>query len=373
MHSSVEFNNFCVCNSGSRGVSSENLFFCFNNSLLFCRSACCEEGSIECHNLCLNLSFSFFGSHSGNALVCLTTNNDGSGSGSILGSRICKSLLLNGDLSLLFTFDLSIDLGLGKSGLQIFLLFGGLSSIHSHLESQNVGLNSCHLCGTLVGLLLQFCSFFLSLLLFLEFKLHLLAANSGFSKCLAFIRVQNLLGCGNSVICEYRSNSRGVGVAINEELIFVFLSDFRLNVDIDICRRFLVTVHQHVLDTADDVGGVVDKVCNNLYGGKFFRRHGDHIHLALGGDGQKANGNNTYACSANTAKVFLSALVCNFRGQIQATGCNTHGELGNRNNHQTARGNDLITNNGVRINNGAHLFQRIPDYFLDRRFVFHNE
>ena len=34
---------------------------------------------------------------------------------------------------------------------------------------------------------------------------------------------------------------------------------------------------------------------------------------------------------------------------------------------------NLLTYNGVRINNGAHLFQRIPDYFLDRRFVFHNE
>jgi hypothetical protein len=134
----------------------------------------------------------------------------------------------------------------------------------------------------------------------------------------------------------------------------------------------LITVCQHVLNTANDVGGVVDKVCNNFYGGQFFRRHGDHIHLALGGDGQKANGNYAYAGSAATAKVFLSALF-GFCGQIQATGGKAHRKLRNRNNYHSARGNDLLTYNRIRINNGAYLFQRITDYFLDRRFVFHNE
>ena len=157
-------------------------------------------------------------------------------------------------------------------------------------------------------------------------------------------------------------------------MVFVFISKLGLNVhvNVNVCRGFLIAVHQHVLNTADDVGGVVNEVCNNLYGGKLFRRHGDHIHLTLGGDGQKADGNYADACSASTAKVFLSAL-SGFGGKIQATGGNAHRELGNRNNHHAARGNDLLTYNGVRINNRAHLIQRIADYFLDRRFVFHNE
>ena len=371
LNSSIELCDFSIDNGGSGGVGSENFFFCFDNSLLFCRSACCEKGSVKCHNFGLNLSFSLFGSHSGNTSALLAVNDNG-GRIVLNGSSSCESLLFKCDLGLLFALKLSVDLSLGKSSLEICSFFGSLSSIQSHIDGHDICLDSCHLCCALVCFLLQLCSFFFSLLLSFDFELHLLATNSGLGICLALVGGENLLGCHSGVVGEHRSHCN---VCIGNELFLVFLGKFRLNVDIDIhtCRRFLITVHQHVLDTADDVGRVVDKVCNDLYGGELFRRHGDHIHLALGGDGQKAYGNDANAGSTNTAKVFLSALNSNFCGQIQATCSDTHRELGNRNNHHAARGNDLLTNNSVRINNGAYLFQRIPDYFLDRRFVFHNE
>ena len=368
LHCFVEFNDFSIDCTGGRGVGCKNLLFGFDDGLLFFGRACCCKSCVECHDLCLNLSFSFFGSESYASI--LTTCNDAGGI--VCGSGSLKSLLLCHDLSLLFALDLSIDLSFGKSSLDIFFLFGSLSGIHSHLQRHNVGLNLCHLCGALVCLLLELGSFFFSLLLFLEIQLHLLATNSAFGKGFALVRIQNLLSFSHSVVGEHRSHRGCVGV--DDKLVFIFISKLGLNVNVNvyICRGFLIAVHQHVLNTADDVGGVVDQVCNDLYRGKLFRRHGDHIHLALGGDGQKANGNYADTGSAATAKVFLSALF-GFCGQIQATGSNTHRELGNRNNHHTARGNDLLTYNGVRINNRAHLVQRIADYFLDRRFVFHNE
>ena len=371
LQSSVELCDFSIDNGGSGGVGSENFFFCFDNSLLFCRSACREKGSVKCHNFGLNLSFSLFGSHSGNTSALLAVNDNG-GRIVLNGSCSCKCLLFKCDLSLLFALKLSVDLSFGESSLEIFSLLGSLSSFQCHIDGHDICLDSCHLCCALVCFLLQLCSFFFSLLLSFDVELHLLATNSGLGICFALVGGEDLLGCHSGVIGEHRSHRN---VCIGNELFFVLLGKFRLNVDIDIhtCRRFLITVHQHVLDTADDVGRVVDKVCNDLYGGELFRRHGDHIHLALGGDGQKANGNDANAGSANTAKVFLSTLNSNFCGQIQATCSDTHRELGNRNNHHAARGNDLLTNNSVCINNGAHLFQRIPDYFLDRRFVFHNE
>ena len=370
LHCTVELNDLVINSGGSSGVSSKNLLFGLNNSLLFFGSVSSSKSSVERKDFGLNLCFSFF---SGKAA-------SGSAAYYYAGSFVyrsgsLKSLLLCNDLSLLFTLDLSIDLSFGKSGLDIFLFFGSLSGIHSKLESQDIGLNSCQLCSTLVCLLLQLGSFLVSLLLFLDVGFDLLAAISGFSKAFTFVGEEDLFGSFNSIVGDDGSHNGGIHnsvisslFGINDELVFVLFSKLGLNVCI--LRSFLITVHQHVLNTADDVGRVVDKVCNNLYGGKLFRRHGDHIHLALGGDGQKANGNDTYAGSTATAKVFLSSLRS---GQVQATGCNTHGELGNRNNHHTGRGNDLLTYNGVRINNRANLFQRIADYFLDRRFVFHNE
>ena len=302
LHSSVKFNDFGIASRGGRRIRCKNFLFGFDDSLFFFRAGCCEKGSVECHNFGLNLSFSLLGRHSSKALVLLATNDDGR---RIVLNRsgVCESLLFKRDLSLLFTFKLSIDLSLCKSRLQILFFFGSLSSIQSHLESHNFGLNFCHLCGTLVGLLLQLCSFLFSLLLVLEFELHLSAANSGFGKRLTFILIQNLFCLGNRIISEHRSH-RGVG--IEKELVFIFLSELGLNVDIYIRRGLLSAVHQHVLNTADDVGRVINQVCNYLYRSKLFRRHGDHIHLTLGGDGQKANGNDTNTCSTNTAKVFLS-------------------------------------------------------------------
>ena len=375
LHSGIELNDFSIGNGRSGGIGSENFLLCFNNCLLFGRSSCCEKGSVESHNFGLNFSFSFCESHSGNALALLAVNNDGSRI-VLNGSCICKSLLFKCDLCLLFAFKLSVDLSFGKSSLDILFFCGSLSSFQCHIECHDIGLDSCHLCGALVCFLLQLGSFFFSLLLLFDFELHLSATNSGFSISLTLVGVENLLSLCNGIVSEHRSHCNVcICICFCNELLFIFLGKLGLNIDVDVCscRGFLITVHQHVLDTADDVGRVVDKVCNDLYGGKLFRRHGDHIHLALGGDGQKANGNDANAGSANTAKVFLSALNSNFCGQIQATRSNTHRELGNRNNHHAARGNNLLTDNRVCINNGAHLFQRIPDYFLDRRFVFHNE
>ena len=350
LHCCVELSNFGVNCSRGRGVGCENLLFCFDDGLLFFGRACCCKSGVERHDLSLDLCFSLFGSEG--SASGLTVYNDACGI--VCGSGLSKSLLLGNDLCVLFALDLSIDLGLGKSSLDILFFLGSLSGIHSHLEGQNIGIDLCQLGGTLVGLLLQLCSFLVSLLLFLDIQLHLLAAGSGICKAFTLIRIENLLGCHSCVVGKHRSHS--VRVGIDNELVFVFFSKLGLNVDVDvhICRGFLIAVHQHVLNTADDVGGVVDQVSNDLYGSELFRRHGDHIHLALGGDGQKANGNYADTGSAATAKVFLSALF-GFCGQIQATGGNTHRELGNRNNHHTARGNDLLTYNGVRINDRAHL------------------
>ena len=367
----VEFNNFSIHCRGSRGVGSKNLLFGFDDSLLFFGCLCSSKSGVESKNFCLNLSFLIVG---GKSRARSTAYNDACGI--ICGSGCLKSLLLSNDFSLLFALDLSIDLRFGKSGLEILSLLGSLSSIHSHLQRKDIGLNSCHLCGTLVCLLLQLCSFLFSLLLFFDFELHLLAAGSGFSKAFTLIGEENLLGSDSRIVSDHRSYGYGIGIGVdvstNNELVLVLFNKLGLDFSFCICfsHSFLITVKQHVLNTANDVGGVVDKVCNNLYGREFFRRHGDHIHLAFGGDGQKANGNNANTGSTATAKVFLSALRS---GQIQATGCNTHGKLGDRNNHHAGGGNNLLTYNGVRINNVAYLIQRIADYFLDRRFVFHNE
>ena len=373
LHCSIEFNDFGIGNTGSSGVGSKNLSLGFNDSLLFCGSGCSGKSGIERHNVSAKLSFLLIGSHSSDTIASLLICN-GRSHVSLSGSSGCfKSLLFNSNFSLFFTFKLSIDLSFGKNSLQVFLFFGSLSSFQSHVKSHNICLNSRHSCSTLVGFLLEFCSFFFFLLLFLDIKFDLLATVSGCSKLFTLISIHQLFCFCSSIVCKHGDNCSVISV-INQ-LIFIFFSNFGLNFNIDlcICRGLLITVHQHVLDTANDVGRVVDKVCNNLYRGKLFRRHGDHIHLTLGGDGQKANGNYANTGSTNTAKVFLSALNCNFCGQIQATCGNTHRKLGNRNNHHTARGNNLLTDNGVRINNGAYLFQRISDYFLDRRFVFHNE
>ena len=269
---------------------------------------------------------------------------------------------------MLFCLKLRIDLCFGKSILNIFSLFGSLSGIHSHREGSDLGLDLCLLCSTLVCLLLQLCSFLFSSSAILDLESELLAAKLGIGIALALVGIQNLRCLCNNVVCDDSSV-----VAIENELVAILVHKLGLNICCFVAKvGLLITVHQHILNTADDVGGVVDQVCDHLYGGELFRRHGDHIHLALGGDGQKANGNNAYAGSTATAKVFLSALL-GFCGQIQAAGGKAHRKLGNRNNHQAAGGNDLLTYNGVRINNGANLFQRIPDYFLDRRFVFHNE
>ena len=340
------------------------MLFGIDDCLLFFGSLSCREGRGEGSDVSLELCLLLFGSTSAAASLSLIQNGS--------GSRKC--FLLSNDFCVLFTFELSADLRLGKSILDIISLFGSLSSVKSHIEGHDLCLDSCHLCSTLVCFLLKSCSFSGFLLLLLAGKSQLLVAVSGIGIAFAFVGVENLFSCSGSVTVIYGS---GV-VSIKNQLVAIFIRNFGLNVNvnvnvcIDIGGRFLITVHQHVLNTADDVGRVVDQVCNNLYRGKLFRRHGDHIHLALGGDGQKANGNYAHAGSAATAKVFLSALI-GFCGQIQATGSNTHRELGNRNNHHTARGNNLLTYNGVRVNNRAYLIQRIPDYFLDRRFVFHNE
>ena len=352
LYSGVEFADFCINYAGSGRIGSEDLLFGFDNRLLFFGSTCSCQSGIECQDLGSDLFFLFFGSKS----YAFSSANYAV----ISGSRSLEFLLFCNDFSLLFALDLSIDLSFCKSCLQVFFFLGSLSGIHSHLQSQNIGLNSCQFDSALVGLLLQLCSFLVSLLLFLDLCLHLLATVSGVSKAFTLVSIQNLFGSHSGIVCDHGSYN----VGIDDELVVIFISKLGLNIDVHvhICLRFLISAHQHVLNTADDVGGVVDKVCNDLYRGKLFRRHGDHIHLALGGDGQKANGNYADTCSAATAKVFLSALTCR---QIQATGCNTHGELGNRNNHHTARGNDLLTYDGVRINNRANLIQRIADYFLD--------
>ena len=371
LHCIVKLNNFSIHSCGGSRVGSKNLLFGFDNSLLFFGSFCSGKSSVESKDFCLNLRFSVCGSEGS---MSFATCNDACGI--VCGSGCLESLLFGNDFSLLFALDLSIDLGFGKSGLEILFLFGSLSGIHSHLQRKDIGLNSCHLCGTLVCLLLQLCSFLFSLLLFLDFELHLLATGSGFSKACAFVGEENLLGSDSRIVSNHRSDCFGlnycIAISTNNELILILLNKLGFDFSFCICfsHSFLITVKQHVLNTANDVGGVVDKVCNNLYGRELFRRHGDHIHLAFGGDGQKANGNNANTGSAATAKVFLSALGS---GQIQATGCNTHGKLGDRNNHHAGGGNNLLTYNGVRINDVAYLIQRIADYFLDRRFVFHNE
>ena len=364
-------------------LEHSNLFG-FDDCLLFCRSSCREHCAIELVDFgidqagisevrCQKLSFSIddclllfgrssAGEGSGKGInfviqFCLTLLRSESTSSLSIIQIVCrsgsrKSLLLCCDFCLLFALELSTNLSLGKSILQIFFLFGSLSGIQCHIESHNFCLESCHLFGTLVCLFLQLCSLFVSLLLFSGAHLHLLDTLLGIDIRFAFVGVQNFLCFSGSLTVKY-----GTFVSIKNEmaLICICICNIGLNIDIHshVCvgGSFLITVHQHVLNTADDVGGVVDQVCNDLYGGKLFRRHGDHIHLALGGDGQKANGNYADTCSAATAKVFLSALISKFCGQIQTTGGNTHRKLGNRNNHHTARGNNLLTYDGVRINN----------------------
>ena len=207
LHCLVEFDDLCINRGGSSRVRSKDLLFGLDNSLLFLGSACGSESGIECHDLCLDLRFLFLGSESCASLAA--NNNVGR---LIYGSRCLKSLLLGNDLCVLFTLDLSINLSLGKSGMQIFSLLGSLSSLHSKLQCQNIGLNSCQLCRALVCLLLQLCSFLLSLLLFLDLKLHLLATVFGAGIAFTLVREQDLLGSHSCIVCNDGCNNGCVGV-----------------------------------------------------------------------------------------------------------------------------------------------------------------
>ena len=111
-----------------------------------------------------------------------------------------------------------------------------------------------------------------------------------------------------------------------------------------------VLTGEEILYSSDDIGNSFNDVSNLLdrIGAALFGNV-DEINCARGVNYEKSYGRNRKTCSAATAEVLRTGLSLFLGVIVDTAGCYSHGNLGNRNNCDVGRGNDGVSDNGVRV------------------------